>query len=131
MPELEILKNRVNGLEKTVDEVKGTVSEVEDKVISTSDRLSHVEIWKDGNGARGAEARLQGLEGDIEDVKECLGMSHTEEAIERIASLTARAVVKNARERDRTAVERMRAWGPIIAALCAAVSAIVVAIIAT
>ena len=137
MPELIILESRVGAVEEDIRDIRvcqkeyaGRLDELEDDGISRSDRLLNLEIWHKGNGARGAEARLQGVENDIMTLRECLGASKSEEAIERIVAATARSIVKGARDRDRTAVEKIKAVAAILGPICAAVAVIIAAIVA-
>ena len=118
-----VLDNRLGSLESDVKEVRDQVDDLEDACTSHSDRLLNIEIWKRGNGARGAEARLQEVEDDVVKLKECFGASSTDAAIERIASAAARSIIKGAREKDMTAVAKLRAMGPLLTGIAALVAA--------
>ena len=118
-----VIDNRLGSLESDVKEVRDQVDDLEDACTSHSDRLLNIEIWKRGNGARGAEARLQEVENDVVKLKECFGASSSDDAIERIASAAARSIIKGAREKDMTAVAKLRAMGPLLTGIAALVAA--------
>lgn len=120
-----VFDNRLKVVEGDVKDIKDRMEDLEDVGISRSDRLLNLEIWKRGNGAKGAEARLQEAEVEIVKLKECFGASSADDAIERIASAAARSIVKGAREKDMTTVAKMRAAGPLLTGAAALVAAIV------
>jgi hypothetical protein len=120
-----VIDNRLGSLESDVKEVRDQVDDLEDACTSHSDRLLNIEIWKRGNGARGAEARLQEVENDVVKLKECFGASSSDDAIERIASAAARSIIKGAREKDMTTVAKLRAMGPLLTGVAALVAAAV------
>ena len=125
-----VLENKVETIAIEVKDLGDRVDELEDAGSSRSDRLLNLEIWHKGNGARGAEIRLQGVEKDVMMLRECLGASKSEEAIERIVAATARSIVKGARERDRTLVEKIKAVAAILSPICAAAAIVIAALIA-
>lgn len=129
MADIIVLDNKVVALENDVRDIRHELEDLDDSCVSHSDRLLHFELWKNGNGARGAEARLQGAEHDVLALKECLGASKTDEAIERIASAAARSIVKGARERDKTTVEKVKAVAAVLSPVCAAAAVILAAIL--
>jgi hypothetical protein len=120
-----VLDNRLTVLEGDAKEVKGRVDELEDSCISHSDRLLNIEIWKRGNGARGAEARLQDAESAMASLKDCLRAAQSDEAISKIAAAAAMGVINGAKGRDKTAVAKLRALGPLLTGAAALVAAIV------
>jgi len=120
-----VLDNRLTVLEGGVRDLRERVSVLDDDVDGYSTRILKVETWKDGNGARGAERRLQEVEDDVVKLKECFGASSTDAAIERIASAAARSIVKGAREKDMTVVAKLRAMGPLLTGIAALVAAAV------
>lgn len=130
MADIIVLDSKVVALESDVKEIQHDLISLDEECTSHSDRLLHVELWKNGNGARGAEARLQGVEHDVLTLKECLGESKTDEAIERIASAAARSIVKGARDRDKTVVEKVKAFAAILSPILSAGALIAAAIIA-
>jgi hypothetical protein len=120
-----VLDNRLATLEGCARDLKERVSVLDDDNDGYSTRLLKVETWKDGNGAKGAEKRLQEVEDDVVKLKECFGASSADDAIERIASAAARSIVKGAREKDMTTVAKMRAAGPLLTGLAAVVASVV------
>jgi len=113
-----VIETRLAAAEADLKDHEKRLDELDGRDDAHSDRILSLEHWRNGNGARGAEARLQYVEGEMEELRGCLGASKTDEAIERIAAAAARSIVKGARERDRTAVEQVKAWAPYFAALC-------------
>ena len=83
-----------------------------------SDRTYRMEIWKDGNGARGAESRLQEVEGILASVKSCIDKVSSDESISRIARAAVVGVIDNAKKRDMTVVSKVKAFAPYFAAIC-------------
>jgi len=120
-----VLDNRIATLEGCTRELKERVSVLDEDNDGYSTRLLKVETWKDGNGARGAETRLQEAEVEIVKLKECFGASSADDAIERIASAAARSIVKGAREKDMTTVAKMRAAGPLLTGAAALIASLV------
>ena len=135
MSDILTIEHRVGTVESDVRDLRERVGVVEDDSDGHETALVKISTWRDGNGARGAEARLQEVEKGVILLKECLGASQTDEAIERIASAAARSIVKGARDRDKTAVEKMKAvgalLGPILSATALVAAAIIAAVAAT
>lgn len=129
MADSVLIDIKIASLEKSLEETAADVSTHDDLLDSHSDRILSIEHWRNGNGAKGAEARLQAVECETTELRECLGASKTEEAIERIASVAALSIVKNARGRDRTAVEKVKAFAPYFAAALLAVTTILQAVL--
>ena len=129
MADIIVLEHQVSALESDVKDVRDKLEDLDDASTSHSDRLLNVELWKNGNGARGAEVRLQGVEHDVLTLKECLGASQTDEAIERIASAAARSIVKGARDRDKTVVEKVKAVSSILSPILAALAVVLAAVL--
>jgi hypothetical protein len=125
MADIVILESKVDVLTKDVHEVRDRVDELEDDGASRSDRLLNLEIWKRGNGAKGAEVRLQEAESAMVLMKECLQRAQSDEAIERIAAAAANGVISNARNRDKTTVAKLKAMGPLFTGIAALVAALV------
>ena len=129
MSDILTIEHRVGTVESDVRDLKERVGVVEEDCDGYSNRLLKAETWRDGNGARGAEARLQEVEKGVTLLKECLGATQTDAAIERIASAAARSIVKGARERDKTMVEKVKAVAAILSPVCAAAAVILAAIL--
>lgn len=130
MADIVVLGHEVDALKNDTHNVNVRIDKLDDACTLHAKRLYALEIWKNGNGARGAEARLQGVEHDVSVLKECLGATQTDETIERIAAVAARSVIKNARERDRTTVEKLKAAAALISPILAAAAVVIAAIIA-
>jgi hypothetical protein len=125
MADVIVLDNRIGAVEGAVKELKDGVSALDDACDSHSDRLLNLEIWKRGNGAKGAEDRLQATETTMASLKECLRSAQSDEAIERIATAAANGVIASARTRDKTTVAKLRALGPLLTGAAALLAAIV------
>ena len=130
MADIIVLEHQVSALESDVKDIQKDIKRLDCESGEQSDRILVAEQWRNGNGARGAEARLQGVEHDMLALKECLGASKTDEAIERIASAAARSIVKGARDRDKTVVEKMKAVGALLGPILSATALVAAAIIA-
>lgn len=124
-----VIDNRLTAVEADVKEVSGRVDDVEELSTAHSDRIYALEYWRNGNGAKGAEARLQEVEKGYVVLKECLGADKSDEAIERIAAATARSIVKGARERDRTVVEKVKAVSALLSPILAALAVVLAAVL--
>jgi hypothetical protein len=115
------------------------------------ERIQGLEIWKNGDGARGAEVRLQTVEErlsntqtkcradlsrqnteDITDIKSrMLGMEHRQEdcmtkadMIEMTEDTKTKFIVALRAERKR-GMEKVKAWAPYVVAACALAAAII------
>ena len=130
MSDILTIEHRVGTVESDVRDLRERVGVVEDDSDGHETALVKISTWRDGNGARGAEARLQEVEKGVTLLKECLGASQTDEAIERIASAAARSIVKGARDRDKTTVERVKAVAAILSPILSAGALIAAAVIA-
>jgi hypothetical protein len=132
MADIILLESKVDAIASDVKDVKDRVDDLEDGGASRSDRLLNLEIWKRGNGAKGAEDRLQLQEAKSMDteraitaMKECLQRAQSDETIERIATAAANGVISNARSRDKTTVAKLRAMGPLFTGIAALVASLV------
>jgi hypothetical protein len=132
MADIILLESKVDAVTVDVKDIKDRVDELEDEGSCRSDRLLNLEIWKRGNGAKGAEDRLQAQEAKsmeteraITALKECLQRAQSDETIEKIATAAANGVISNARNRDKTTVAKLRAMGPLMTGAAALVAAIV------
>jgi hypothetical protein len=123
MTDIAMLDIKVANLEEKCEETRGTVRGLEDECSQLSDRTHALELWRNGNGARGAETRLQSVEADMTDVRKCIENGASDDTISKIASAAAMAIVNKARDKDRTTVAKIRAAGPIIAGVAAVLTA--------
>lgn len=128
MSDIVVLQSQITILEKNHESLKDDVRELSDTTARIEDRVRDVEHWQDGNGAKGAEARLQAVEDYMTEVKACVTKAMAPDAIMAIAREAAKAVVTNARDKDRTAISKVRAFAPYFAGLCALVGTIIMAL---
>jgi hypothetical protein len=80
-------------------------------------RLVRLEHWRDGNGARGAEERLQEVEQAVRQAElrhqgEDIGIKQM--VAEQLAALRSE-ILALVQRRDRAAVERLKAFAPYVA----------------
>jgi len=129
MADIVVLDIKVSNLEDRCKETVSRVDAIEEIVDVRGDRIRSLEIWKNGNGARGAEMRLQDVEGILASVKSCIDKVSSDENIARIAQIAAKGVVDNARTKDRTVVSKVKAFAPYFAAACAMIAAVLAAVI--
>jgi hypothetical protein len=120
-----ILDIKIDNLEKDCAETQGIVRGLEAECGDLSDRTHRLEFWRDGNGAKGAEARLQGVEVNIVKLSACVEKVASDDTIARIAQVAVKEVIGNAKGRDRTAISKVKAFAPYFAAGCALVAALV------
>jgi predicted NBD/HSP70 family sugar kinase len=118
MSDIAVIGIEVANLKDKCEETYRTVGGLEDECSNLSDRIHAGEIWRNGNGAKGAEARLQTVEKEMSDIKTCVEKVASDEGIARIAREAARAVVSNARDKDRTLISKVKAFAPYFAAVC-------------
>ncbi len=114
--DLALLSHKIDEARLDIVDLVKDVESVDDRITGFSDRLNDVEYWKNGNGGRGAEVRLQEVEDTVQTLLRISSASRPDDEIQRIAKVTATTIVENAREKDRTAVARVRAWAPYFVA---------------
>jgi hypothetical protein len=119
---------RVDHLEEQHGEHKEKLDEIEDRLDTHSTALQRLSIWRDGNGSKGAEVRLQDVETILTAMKTCVDRVTSEDGIARIAQAAVKGVITNAQNRDRTVVSKVRAWAPWFAAGCALAASVVAAV---
>ena len=125
MADIAVIGIEVANLKDKCEETYRTVGGLEDECSILSDRAHALEQWRNGNGAKGAEARLQTVETDMSSMKVCIDKVASDESIARIAREAAKAVVSNARDKDRTLVSKVKAFAPYFAAVCMLVATMV------
>ncbi len=105
---------RLTRAENDIQDVVKDIARLDGESSNQSDRILTVEHWKDGVGCRGAEARLQCVEAKLDE-----GVGDvSEDLINKIAGAAAIAIVGNARKRDKTTVEKVKAVAPYFASVC-------------
>lgn len=140
MADEAILQLRLRNIESDCAEIKTDVEGLDSKLDSISDRTQALEYWRDGNGARGAEARLQCLEQYSIDLQKANLRPRTlqlEADVRVLQNVTDATIMKSVREtvndamdlREKTLIAKLKAWGPIVAAICAFISSIIVAVV--
>ena len=136
MADIEV---RLGNIEGKVDEIKSELDEVLDRVDIHSAAIQSLDQWRKGNGAQGAEARLQCVEGaayrlDTERVPERLNCAEADIlALQRIAdgkisdavSISVHTAMDS---RDKTAIAYIKAFAPWVAALLALATTLIGAI---
>jgi hypothetical protein len=88
-----------------------------------SDSINSLEQWRDGNGAPGAEERIRHVENHVRDcdrinIEPRLNeLEANVKIVQRISDSSIQDSVSHVLERrERTAIAKLKAWGPIIAA---------------
>jgi len=127
---------RINHCEEECAALDKRVDTVEEIGAITSDRVRTIELWRNGNGAKGAEVRLQDAEKSVralEDAdpdKRLNALEADVKVIQQVTDASIRFSVGTALdERDKTAVARVKAWGPIVAATVAALAVVAQSIV--
>lgn len=126
MADEAIINIRFDTLAKDCEETKCRVSEAEDAIAGLSDRTRSLEYWRNGNGASGAEERLQAVEDGLlyysrERIPQRLNCVEADmAAVQRIADHAIEHGVRGAvndtlDKRDKTAIAKIKAWGPYFA----------------
>jgi hypothetical protein len=87
-------------------------------------RVLKIESWKNGNGARGAEVRLQDVENDVLELKGKCVTYMTDEATEKMVQAAFRGFVAAAQNKDKTAVAKIKAFAPYFATIGAIATAL-------
>jgi hypothetical protein len=108
---------RVDHCEEDIKEDRGRLDEAEGRLDTHSDAINGIEQWRTGNGAQGAEARLQTVEGKIED----LPVIRADVAAAKLVADAKLEVIEGSitsvlDKRDAKAIAKVKAWGPIVAA---------------
>jgi hypothetical protein len=129
MADIAVIEIEVANLSERCSETYRTARGLEDECSELSDRTHALEMWRNGNGAKGAEARLQAVETDVSDVKSCIERVASDESIARIAKEAVKGVINNARDKDRTLVSKAKAFAPYFAAGCMLVATVATAIL--
>ncbi|MFA5376856.1 MAG: hypothetical protein WC455_13990 [Dehalococcoidia bacterium] len=116
---------RVEHLEESDSERKSKLEEVENRLDAHSSEIQRLAIWRDGNGAKGAEARLQCVEEKLEDlpaIKSDLAVVKlvADAKLSSIEDAVGRALDR----RDKTVLAYLTKLGPFAAAIAAIIVAI-------
>jgi len=122
----DALTERINNCRDDCEELTKRVDAVEELHAETSDRVAALEYWRNGNGARGAEVRIQDLEKNMSTVLTTVPGLITSEEADKIAKSAVHHIVEQARSKDRTWVSKTRAVAlvmiPIASVICALIA---------
>jgi hypothetical protein len=130
---------RIDHIEDDVREHKGKLSEIEDRIDIHADTIRAIDQWRKGNGAQGAEGRLQCTEAVLLDYQVSRAPERLN-AIEadigalqkiadgRISAAIGESVRTTLDARDRTAIAYLKAFGPYAATIAALAAAILAGI---
>jgi hypothetical protein len=131
----ETLELRVGHCEDEINDVHKTLESHDSRLSAHNDVLIEVVRWKNGDPERGAEDRIQANETGLAALREAIAMgqaeeavrrivtstvhalvpaTQTEEGVKRIAETAATAIVKNARDKDKTWVAKAGAIAKIL-----------------
>lgn len=126
---------RVDRIEEDIKDHQVQLDETHDRLDVQSDTIQSIEQWRKGNGAQGAEARLQCVEEAAvklaeERIGPRLNIAEADiQALQKIADGKLTAVVgetvKSALDaRDKTAIAYVKAFSPYAVALAAILVAV-------
>jgi hypothetical protein len=126
---------RVGHVEEDIRDHKARLEEHEDRLINGADAINRIDQWRNGNGAQGAEARLQCVEEvtyEIQKIRipERLNLAEADiVALQRVAdgkiADAVSATMKTTLDaRDRTAIAYIKAFGPYAACVAAIAAAL-------
>jgi uncharacterized protein (DUF305 family) len=118
------MDQEIEKLEARDKELEGLISECDGRLDEQSAEIQSLNQWRKGNGAKGAEDRLQSVEEGMKEIR----VGITDGDISKIALAASSLIVGTARDRDRTFVMKLKAVGPIVAAICALVVVIIQAL---
>lgn len=126
MSDEAIINIKLDNIESDCIEIKTKIDNLDEEISTLSDRAYALEMWRNGNGAKGAEARLQHLESCQAELAENrvgprLNMLEADMvAVQRIADNAIQTGVQGAvndtlDKRDKTTIAKVKAWGPYFA----------------
>jgi hypothetical protein len=119
---------RIDHLEETVKEHKSRLDELDCRSDTHSDAIQSIDQWRKGNGAKGAEDRLQCVESKVYDfaverLPERVSLAEADIlALQKIADgkiedAVSSSVKKTMDARDRTAIAYIKAFAPWVVAI--------------
>jgi len=123
-----------------IKEIKLDLEGFEDRLDSHADLIRSLMQWRDSNGSPGAEERLRWVEKcalliEKEKMPERLNMAEADiSSLHRIADSAMKAVIEDSvngtlDKRAKTAIEQIKAWGPIVSATLAALAIVLSAVL--
>jgi len=127
-------------LEVELKEMRLDIESMDEKIDIHADKILKLELWRDSNGSPGAEDRLRCAERFITSIdKENLPprMSMVEAEVEALQKIAYSAIMESVQgavnvtldKRAKTAVEKVKAWGPIVSAAIAATAVVLAAVL--
>lgn len=136
-----VIGTKMDILAENDKDLQGRFDEVDSRLDNHSELLRSLKQWRDSNGGPGAEERLRCAERfvtaiDKENIPPRLNMA--EANIVTLQHVADREILKGVQgavtdtldARARTFVEKLKAWGPIIAALCAMAGSVLAVVLA-
>ena len=131
---------RIDRIDEDIKEHRTDLDEAHNRLDIQSDAIRGLEYWRNGNGAQGAEARLQCVEEMAlalarERIVPRLAVVEADiRAVQAIADNAIRAGVQEAihttlNAREKTMLARIKTWTPIVSAALAAAAVVLVAIL--
>jgi hypothetical protein len=126
----DVLTERITNCLDDCEELTKRVEAIETVQDDLSDRVYKQEYWRDGNGSRGAETRLQCVEqalADLPIIKSDLEVVKiiADAKLHNIAETVNGAVGTALSDRDKTTIAKVKAWSPIAVSALALVTIIV------
>ena len=123
---MEVIRSKLETIEKDCEEIKDKIDELDNRLENISERTLTLEVWRNGNGARGSEARLQDVEDGLmaysrERIIPRLNCVEADmQAVQRIADHAIQTGVNDAvnatlDKREKTTIAKIKAWGPYAA----------------
>ena len=140
MSDIAVMQIKIDNLDSCSKKATERLDEHDNLLDSHSSRIQSLEQWRQGNGARGSEERLQCVELYTAELNKAnlrprLNLAESDiKALQRIADSAIMegvhtAVNETMDKRDKTAIAKIKAWGPIVAALCALGAAMAAALV--
>jgi hypothetical protein len=122
---------KLDVLSDAIKETKAKQEEIESRIDIQSDSINSIDQWRKGNGAKGAEGRLQCVEGSLfelqtERLPARMSLAEADiQALQKIADGKIETVVRSALDaRDRTVIAYIKAFGPYAATIAAIIAAL-------
>jgi len=139
MSDEAIIDIRLSNIERDCSEIKTDVGKIDERLDRHAEWINTLDHWYRGNEAKGAERRLQDVEGYCMEMNKAnLGprMNAAEANIEVLRGI-ADAKLETIRDmfndtlnaRSKTTVERMKAWGSLLTPILAAAAVVLAAVL--
>lgn len=136
----ETIKRQGDDWVAEIKDIREDLDGFENRLDDHASMIHSLIIWRDSNGSPGAEARLREVERcsheiSKEKLPERLNMAEADIlGLHRIADSAMKAVIEESvngtlDKRAKTTIERIKAWGPIVAAALAATAVVLSAVL--